>query len=259
MPPFAALIRSAARRVPGVHTVLTLRRSRAAPGAGAPPAAVPHGATPARHNTARSRQGRGCLVGEAVAAVIARHPLRRRGRRRPCCSRLRAAAGGWRIAGRRSRRERRAAHRARAGNLLSLRPVLRRRRGCVRARPARASINLKQHRGGAHSIEGRGALAAYDLNEDRLTLWSSTQLAHEVRAFLMCCSKLDENQLRVVAPDVGGGFGAKFVMYPEEVTLAAACLLPAATDQMGRGPARAFSRRRPGARPVLGSRGRLRR
>jgi CO/xanthine dehydrogenase Mo-binding subunit len=37
--------------------------------------------------------------------------------------------------------------------------------------------------------------------------------------------RLDENQLRVVAPDVGGGFGAKFVMYPEEVTLAAACLL----------------------------------
>ena len=62
-------------------------------------------------------------------------------------------------------------------------------------------------------------------NEDRLTLWSSTQLAHEVRAFLMLLLGLDENQIRVVAPDVGGGFGAKFVMYPEEVTLAAACLL----------------------------------
>ena len=36
--------------------------------------------------------------------------------------------------------------------------------------------------------------------------------------------RLDENRLRVVAPDVGGGFGAKFVMYPEEVVLAAACL-----------------------------------
>jgi carbon-monoxide dehydrogenase large subunit len=41
----------------------------------------------------------------------------------------------------------------------------------------------------------------------------------------MTLLRLDENQLRVVAPDVGGGFGAKFVMYPEEVTLAAACLL----------------------------------
>ena len=91
--------------------------------------------------------------------------------------------------------------------------------------PHRASVNLKQHRGGAHSIEGRGALAAYDVNEDRLTLWSSTQLAHEVRGFLMKMLRLDENQIRVVAPDVGGGFGAKFVMYPEEVTLAAACLI----------------------------------
>ena len=91
--------------------------------------------------------------------------------------------------------------------------------------PHQAKVNLKQHRGGAHSIEGRGALAIYEDNEDRLTLWSSTQLAHEVRAFLMTLLRLDENQVRVVAPDVGGGFGAKFVMYPEEVVVAAAALL----------------------------------
>jgi carbon-monoxide dehydrogenase large subunit len=90
--------------------------------------------------------------------------------------------------------------------------------------PHRVSANLKQHRGGAHSIEGRGVLATFDTNEERLTVWSSTQLAHEVRAFLMLLLRLDENQVRVVAPDVGGGFGAKFVMYPEEVAVAAACL-----------------------------------
>ncbi len=90
--------------------------------------------------------------------------------------------------------------------------------------PHRARVNLKQHRGGAHSMEGRGAAAVYDANEDRLTLWSSTQLAHEVRAFLMRLLRLDENRLRVVAPDVGGGFGSKFVLYPEEVAVAAACL-----------------------------------
>ena len=117
-------------------------------------------------------------------------------------------------------------HSARASNLLT---EFRQSYGDVadafaRA-PRRASVKLKQHRGGAHSIEGRGAIAVYDDNEDRLTLWSSTQLAHEVRAFLMMLLRLDENQLRVVAPDVGGGFGAKFVMYPEEVTLAAASLL----------------------------------
>jgi carbon-monoxide dehydrogenase large subunit len=90
--------------------------------------------------------------------------------------------------------------------------------------PQCVNVSLKQHRGGAHSIEGRGVLASYDANEDRLTVWTSTQLAHEVRAFLMGLLWLDENQIRVVAPDVGGGFGAKFVMYPEEVAVAAAGL-----------------------------------
>jgi aerobic carbon-monoxide dehydrogenase large subunit len=117
------------------------------------------------------------------------------------------------------------AHRRKAGNLLI---EFRQSYGDVAAAfaraPRRARVNLKQHRGGAHSIEGRGAVAVYDINEDRLTLWSSTQLAHEVRAFLMRLLTLDENKLRVVAPDVGGGFGAKFVMYPEEVALAAASL-----------------------------------
>src|SRR5262249_17554642 len=118
------------------------------------------------------------------------------------------------------------AHRARAGNLLTeFKQSYGDVAGAFARAPHRVSVSLKQHRGGAHSIEGRGALAIYDTNENRLTLWSSTQLAHEVRAFLMTLLRLDENQLRVVAPDVGGGFGAKFVMYPEEVTLAAACLL----------------------------------
>jgi aerobic carbon-monoxide dehydrogenase large subunit len=118
------------------------------------------------------------------------------------------------------------AHRGRASNLLvEFRQAYGDVADAFARAPRRLGVSLKQHRGGAHSIEGRGALAAYDGNEDRLTLWSSTQLAHEVRAFLMMLLRRDENQLRVVAPDVGGGFGAKFVMYPEEVTLAAACLL----------------------------------
>jgi carbon-monoxide dehydrogenase large subunit len=117
------------------------------------------------------------------------------------------------------------AHRGKASNLLV---ELRQGYGDVAAAfaraPYRARVSLKQHRGGAHSMEGRGAAAVYDPNEDRLTLWSSTQLAHEARAFLMRLLHLDENQIRVVAPDVGGGFGGKFVLYPEEVAVAAACL-----------------------------------
>ena len=117
------------------------------------------------------------------------------------------------------------AHRRKTSNLLI---ELRQDYGDVAAAfaraPHRARVSLKQHRGGAHSMEGRGAVAVYDSNEDRLTLWTSTQLAHEVRAFLMRLLRLDENRIRVVAPDVGGGFGAKFVMYPEEVVLCAAGL-----------------------------------
>ena len=118
------------------------------------------------------------------------------------------------------------AHRGRASNVMT---EIRQSYGDVAAAfagaPHRVGVSLKQHRGGAHSIEGRGVLASYDVNEDRLTLWNSTQLAHEVRAFLMQLLRLDENQVRVVAPDVGGGFGAKFVMYSEEVAVAAAGLM----------------------------------
>jgi carbon-monoxide dehydrogenase large subunit len=96
--------------------------------------------------------------------------------------------------------------------------------GAFRRAAYTGKIALKQHRGGAHSIEGRGAAAVYDANEDRLTLWSSTQLAHEARGFLMRLLSRDENSLRVVTPEVGGGFGAKFVLYPEEVTVAVSCL-----------------------------------
>jgi aerobic carbon-monoxide dehydrogenase large subunit len=117
------------------------------------------------------------------------------------------------------------AHRRKASNLLiEFRQAYGDAASAFARAPHHAAVNLKQHRGGAHSMEGRGAVAVYDVNEDRLTLWSSTQLAHEVRAFLMRLLRLDENQIRVVAPDVGGGFGGKFVMYPEEVVLAAACL-----------------------------------
>jgi aerobic carbon-monoxide dehydrogenase large subunit len=95
----------------------------------------------------------------------------------------------------------------------------------VAVAPRRLTVSLKQHRGGAHSIEGRGLVASYDAENDLLTVWNSTQLAHEARYFIMKQLGLDENRIRVVTPDVGGGFGAKFVFYPEEVAISAASLL----------------------------------
>lgn len=87
--------------------------------------------------------------------------------------------------------------------------------------PHRAALKFKTHRGCAHPIEGRAVLANYDALEDRLTLWDSTQEAHDVRGFLVTLLGLNENQVRVIAPDVGGGFGCKHLMYPEEVVIAA--------------------------------------
>ena len=82
-----------------------------------------------------------------------------------------------------------------------------------------------QHRGGSHSLEGRGAVASYDPFEDRITLWSSTQAAHTAKNVLIDMLGWDENRIRVMTPDVGGGFGPKVVFYPEDVAVALAAYI----------------------------------
>jgi aerobic carbon-monoxide dehydrogenase large subunit len=86
-------------------------------------------------------------------------------------------------------------------------------------------LSLAQHRGCAHPIEGRGALARYDPVEDRTTLWTSTQSPHEIRSSLVKLLRIDDEKLRVITPDVGGGFGAKYQIYPEEVVVTLAARL----------------------------------
>jgi carbon-monoxide dehydrogenase large subunit len=78
------------------------------------------------------------------------------------------------------------------------------------------------HRGGSHSMECRGLVAVPDNLEDRLTIWSSTQTPHASRRLLCDLLGLGEGQVRVVTPDVGGGFGPKLVFYPEDVAVAVA-------------------------------------
>ncbi|MEI7969176.1 MAG: xanthine dehydrogenase family protein molybdopterin-binding subunit [Betaproteobacteria bacterium] len=69
-------------------------------------------------------------------------------------------------------------------------------------------------------IEGRGVLAWHDRRLDQLTLTSATQMPHIVRAGLSECLGIDQGRIRVVSPDVGGGFGYKGILLPEEVCLA---------------------------------------
>ena len=68
-------------------------------------------------------------------------------------------------------------------------------------------------------LETRGVVAAYDPGTGDLTVWSSTQWPHTVRDVLRDVLGLDEHRVRVVAPDVGGGFGVKQEIYPEELVL----------------------------------------
>ncbi len=66
-------------------------------------------------------------------------------------------------------------------------------------------------------IEGRGLVATWDRRMGQLVLHTSTQMPHIVRTGLAGCLGLPEEAVRVVAPDVGGGFGYKGILLPEEV------------------------------------------
>jgi carbon-monoxide dehydrogenase large subunit len=78
---------------------------------------------------------------------------------------------------------------------------------------------FRTNRQTAAPLEGRGGVADWDAAAGKLTLWSGTQVPHLVRHGLAEIFGLTENRVRVVAPDVGGGFGAKTMLYPEDVVL----------------------------------------
>ena len=66
-------------------------------------------------------------------------------------------------------------------------------------------------------MEPRGVIAEYQPGEDLLTVWDSTQHPHDIREHLVRLLGRTESGVRVVAPDVGGGFGEKGCLFPEEV------------------------------------------
>jgi len=82
-------------------------------------------------------------------------------------------------------------------------------------------IDVVNNRLAPNPMEPRSALAQYDEAEDHLTLHTTSQNPHLARLILSAFySVAPEHKLRVIAPDVGGGFGAKIYIYPEEI----ACL-----------------------------------
>lgn len=80
-----------------------------------------------------------------------------------------------------------------------------------------ARRRLHSGRVSANPIEPRGVMAEYDVRTERLTMWSSTQIPHPLRTFLADALGLAAGRIRVVAPDVGGGFGCKAIPYAEEM------------------------------------------
>jgi aerobic carbon-monoxide dehydrogenase large subunit len=91
--------------------------------------------------------------------------------------------------------------------------------GDIDAALAEADVVIEQrmvnHRTAGGAIEARGVLA--DPRGQKITLYSSTQVPHILRFVLSLLLGMHEDNLRVVAPDVGGGFGSKLQVYPEEV------------------------------------------
>ena len=73
-------------------------------------------------------------------------------------------------------------------------------------------------------METRGVVAQYEPGPGILTVWSSTQIPHILRSSLAALLNLAENKVRVVAPEVGGGFGCKLNIYAEEVIAAVAAM-----------------------------------
>ena len=68
-------------------------------------------------------------------------------------------------------------------------------------------------------MEGRGMLAEYDSDADLLTVWDSTQHPHEIREHLARLMARPLESVRVVCPDVGGGYGEKGCFFPEEIAI----------------------------------------
>jgi carbon-monoxide dehydrogenase large subunit len=84
--------------------------------------------------------------------------------------------------------------------------------------------DIWQHRGGGMAMETRAVIASLDPVHDLLTVWSATQTPHIGRR--MIADLLDRNleSIRVIAPDVGGGFGPKAIFYAEEAVIPAAAI-----------------------------------
>jgi aerobic carbon-monoxide dehydrogenase large subunit len=81
------------------------------------------------------------------------------------------------------------------------------------------TLELRSHRQSAAPMENRGGVAEYDAATGRVVLSASVQMPHMLRTGIADTLGMSESDLRVIAPDVGGGFGQKMSLFPEYVVL----------------------------------------
>ncbi len=90
---------------------------------------------------------------------------------------------------------------------------------------AKAEVVISQrmvnHRLAPSAMESRGVVAHFEPGKGTMTIWSSTQNPHILRSFIAALNGLGQDQVRAIAPEVGGGFGAKINIYGEEYVASA--------------------------------------
>ena len=215
---------SAAKALPGVHAVLTYADLPAVMREQRLPLYVPNPAiTQVRMQHVLARD-EACIVGEPIAIVIADHRYIAEDAAAlvvvdydvlPAVADVRAAVDAPKVA----------AHKNAADNIAARVPM---KYGDIdaafRNAPHVFKQRLFQHRGGPFFIETRGLVVVHDPVSDSLTCHVACQGAHRLKRAFMDMLDLGDNQVRVIAPDVGGGFGPKGAFYCEYAAVAAAAI-----------------------------------
>jgi carbon-monoxide dehydrogenase large subunit len=91
--------------------------------------------------------------------------------------------------------------------------------GVLEQAAATIKMEIRSRRQAAMPLETRGGVAQYERVTGRITLYASVQMPHMLRTGIADALGIPESDLRVVAPDVGGGFGQKMSLFPEYVML----------------------------------------
>jgi aerobic carbon-monoxide dehydrogenase large subunit len=219
-----AIDTTGALAMPGVHAVLTANDMPGRLATEPLPMPVPNAAITAMRTQHALARGEVCYVGEAIAAVIAEDRYLAEDAAAavavdyemlPAVSDCRdaLAPGAPR------------SHSDLSTNVAAFVPMA---YGDIeRAFATAAHVfeeEIFQHRGAAMTLEGRAVLAHEEPASGRLTVWSATQTPHICRATIADLLDRNTEDVRVIAPFVGGGFGTKAPFYAEEIVIPVAAL-----------------------------------